>query len=52
MIKLPHGGPGAQFDENEVIDQLAATGQFEIAYGLICPDSGKRCKGLRMISKK
>ena len=103
MIKLPYGGPGAQFDEedlvehlrtnfrdyiiqgqqncsllnhtkpnsldywlrvnyahepdtkqavNEVVDQLTATGQFEIAYGLSCPDSGRWCKGLRIISKK
>jgi len=37
---------------NEVVDQLVATGKFEKAYGLSCPDSGKRCKGLRIVSKK
>jgi hypothetical protein len=36
---------------NEVVDQLVATGKFKIAVGLSCPDSGRRCKGLRMISR-
>jgi hypothetical protein len=36
---------------NEVIDQLVATGKFAIIYGLACPDSGRPCKGLKLISK-
>jgi hypothetical protein len=33
---------------NRVVDALVATGEFEIAY-LPCPDSGRRCKGLRLL---
>ena len=36
---------------NEVIDQLVATGKFTIADDLPCPDSGRRCKGLKLISE-
>ncbi len=104
MIKLPYGGPGASFDEqelidyiksknrdyiiqgqqqcrlenhtkpnsldywlrvnhskgrrdtkqavNEVIQQLVATGKFVIERRLSCPDSGRRCKGLRLAKVK
>lgn len=34
---------------NQVVKALVATGRFEIAY-LPCPDSGRRCKGLRLLS--
>ena len=34
---------------NQVIQALIATGRFEIVY-LPCPDSGRRCKGLRLLS--
>lgn len=33
---------------NQVIDALVDTGQFEVVWGLICPDSGERCKGIRL----
>ena len=32
---------------NQVVEVLVATGRFEIAY-VPCPDSGRRCKGLRL----
>jgi hypothetical protein len=100
MIQLPHGGPGAGFDEqelidhinskfrdhiiqgqqqcslenhtkpnsldywlrvnhakgkqdtkqavNEVIQQLVETGKFVVEESLVCPDSGRECKGLRL----
>jgi hypothetical protein len=35
--------------ENSVLDALVATGLFEIISNLICPDSSKRCKGLRLV---
>jgi hypothetical protein len=34
--------------ENSVLDALAATGLFVIVDDLICPDSGQRCKGVRL----
>ena len=34
---------------NQVVEALIATGHFEIAY-LPCPDSGRRCKALRLPS--
>ena len=101
MIRLPHGGPGACFDEqelidyiksksrehiiqgqqrctlekhtkpnlldywlrvnhsrgkadtkqavNEVVEQLISTGKFAIAEDLACPDTGQKCKGLRIM---
>ena len=35
---------------NPVMDALVATGRFEIVDKLICPDSGRKCKGLRLIT--
>ncbi len=35
---------------NQVMDALEATGRFEIVDKLICPDSGRKCKGLRLIT--
>ena len=35
---------------NEVVDALMDTGQFEIAY-LPCPDSGRWCKALVLVSE-
>ncbi len=34
---------------NQVIQALVASGHFEVAR-LLCPDSGRRCKGLRLVS--
>jgi hypothetical protein len=34
---------------NQVLDALVATGHFEVVRGLPCPDSGRRCKGLRLV---
>ena len=102
MIRLPHGGRNAQFDEqelvhhlrtglrdyiiqgqkncrlenhkkkqsldywlrsnfaknpdtkqavNDVVDDLVATGLFEVDKKLQCPDSGYKCKGLRLTTK-
>ena len=36
---------------NQVINVLLATGEFELA-DLPCPDSGRQCKGLRLLSQK
>jgi hypothetical protein len=35
---------------NKVVNLRRATGFFEVAYNLRCPDSGNRCKGLRLKS--
>lgn len=35
--------------ENSVLDALVATGHFEVSKKLVCPDTGARCKGLRLI---
>ena len=32
-----------------VVEALVATGLFELAEKLPCPDSGRQCKGLRLI---
>ena len=34
---------------NEVVEALVATGRFEVAYDLRCPDSGQSCKGVRLL---
>jgi hypothetical protein len=34
---------------NQVVEALIATGRFEIAH-LPCPDSGRLCKALRLLS--
>jgi len=34
--------------ENSVLDALVATGLFAIVAKLKCPDSGARCKGVRL----
>jgi hypothetical protein len=34
---------------NSVIDALIATGQFTVSKDLLCPDSGRRCKGLKLL---
>jgi hypothetical protein len=36
--------------DNAVISQLVDTGLFEVANGLMCPDSGRLCKGVRLVS--
>jgi hypothetical protein len=33
---------------NEIVEQLISTGKFAIAEDLVCPDSGRKCKGLRI----
>ena len=35
---------------NEVIDQLVDTGVFVIEGKLLCPDSGRNCKGIKLRS--
>lgn len=35
--------------DNAVVRALVATGLFEVAYGLICPDTGRPVKGLRLV---
>ena len=34
---------------NQVVDALVETGFFEVRHDLICPDSGRRCKGIGLI---
>jgi len=34
---------------NQVVKALVATGLFEVAYNLTCPDSGWAVKGLRLL---
>lgn len=41
--------PNTKQAENSVLDALVATGLFEISKNLICPDTGERCKGLRLV---
>ena len=36
--------------DNEVVHALVATGLFQVVKGLRCPDSGRRCKGLRLVN--
>lgn len=36
--------------DNTVVSQLVETGLFEVADGLKCPDSGRLCKGVRLVS--
>ena len=36
---------------NSVINELVATGKFEIVKKLQCPDTGNLCKGIRLIRK-
>ena len=38
--------------DNSVIDNLVATGLFELNYDLRCPDTGQNCKGLRLTQKE
>ena len=37
---------------NDVVDDLVATGLFEIDKNLRCPDSGYKCKGLKLTKKE
>ena len=34
--------------ENSVIEALVETGYFRVERNIPCPDSGRRCKGLRL----
>ena len=36
---------------NAVVDALVATGQFQVVKRLPCPDSGRLCKGLRLVDQ-
>lgn len=40
--------PDTKQAENSILDDLVNTGLFVIATGLLCPDSGRRVKGLRL----
>ncbi len=42
--------PDTKQADNIVMDALVDTGYFEIILQLQCPDSGKSCKGLRLIN--
>ena len=41
--------PNTKQADNGVIEDLVATGFFKVDKNLICPDTGNRCKGLRLI---
>lgn len=41
--------PDTKQAENSVLDALVATGLFRIEDQLDCPDSGRQCKGLRLV---
>ncbi len=41
--------PNTKQAENSVIEALVETGHFKIESNLPCPDSGQRCKGLRLL---
>ena len=41
--------PNTKQAENSVLDALVATGLFRISGGLVCPDTGRQCKGLCLI---
>ena len=41
--------PDAKQADNGVLEALATTGLFAIVDDLICPDSGERCKGVRLV---
>ena len=43
--------PNVKQAENSVLNALVKTGLFEIVNDLICPDSGERCKGIRLTPK-
>ena len=42
--------PDTKQAENSVLDDLVATGLFRIEHNLDCPDSGRKCKGLRLVT--
>lgn len=42
--------PDTKQADNDVLNALAATGLFRIVTDLECPDSGRRCKGLRLVN--
>lgn len=41
--------PDTKQAENSVLDALVDTKLFRISPSLICPDSGRRCKGLSLL---
>lgn len=41
--------PDTKQAENNVLDELVITGLFTIEPNLICPDTGVRCKGIRLV---
>lgn len=40
--------PDTKQADNAVVGQLVHTGLFQAADGLLCPDSGRLCKGVRL----
>lgn len=40
--------PDTKQAENEVLAALVRTGRFVVDDNLLCPDSGQRCKGIRL----
>lgn len=43
--------PATKQAQNSVVRDLIATGLFALDGSLVCPDSGRLCKGLRLVSK-
>jgi hypothetical protein len=43
--------PDVKLADNNVIRQLVATGDFQAKRGLICPDTGRKCKGLVLVNR-
>jgi ubiquinone biosynthesis protein COQ9 len=41
--------PDTKQAENSVMELLEKTGYFKVESNLLCPDSGRRCKGLRLL---
>ena len=41
--------PDTKQAQNSVLDEMVAAGQIELAH-VICPDSGRRCKGFRLVA--
>jgi len=41
--------PDTKQADNSVIGPLVHTGRFKVADDLLCPDSGRLCKGVRLV---
>lgn len=43
--------PDTKQAENSILDDLVKTGMFVRETSLVCPDSGRKVQGLRLVSK-